>query len=601
MPQRSFAAFINAALAGGAMLALPSSPASAFPRPAAIAETFDASARIEEVDWRFGGGGGFRGGGFRGGGFRGAGFRDGGSREGGLRDGGLREGGYRDGGWHRPVSGSPGLESGSHDPESGWRRPGSGWRHPGCGWGAPRWDAAGCYAEGPPVRQLAIGPPPEVVPPLRNFVARPLTPPIAPTRTAFAHAPPPTTIPPAGTTGAHGLPPTPKVVPPPPNVAALAFPPPLGETRFRRGEILVAIRGAPPKANIDSILQRHRLQEAEFAQIDLLGTSWRLWRITDARDVTSVVRELGAETSLASVQPNYVYSMQQDQGAPPAEPAQMAGPQYALAKLRVDATRAFVTGDKVLVAVIDTAVEETHPELAGAIEDRFDALGGATITRAHGTSMVGAIAARGMIQGVAPKVRILSARACDGAGEPECTTFAVVKAVDWAWKAHARIVNMSIAGPKDPALHDVLAAAFGQGMVLVSAAGNAGRESKPLYPAADENVVAVTATTPDDKHYEKANVGRYIAVAAPGVEVLLPTPHGNYDFISGTSVSSALVSGVAALLLERRPNIAPGEMRKLLTSTAKPLGAADEAVEFGSGLVDAERALSQAGLSHFAY
>jgi subtilisin family serine protease len=140
----------------------------------------------------------------------------------------------------------------------------------------------------------------------------------------------------------------------------------------------------------------------------------------------------------------------------------------------------------------------------------------------------------------------------------------------------------------------ILTAAFAKGLVLIGAAGNAGHASPPLYPAADAEVIAATAIDAEDKLYEKANTGSYIAVAAPGVDVLLPTPGGNYDLQSGTSVSAALVSGVAALVLERRPKLAPGELRKVLTSTAKPLGSPDQRTEFGAGLVDVGRALAQA-------
>jgi subtilisin family serine protease len=389
--------------------------------------------------------------------------------------------------------------------------------------------------------------------------------------------------------------------PPTPPVAALAqaFPPPAGETRFRRGEVLVAVRGTTSKANVDAILRQHHLQEAEVVQAGRVGTTWRLWRIPDVRDVARVVRELGAESDLAAVQPNYVYTMVGNESpAAPTLPAATALPQqqYSLEKLHVDATRALATGKTVLVAVIDTAIDENHPDLAGAVEDRFDAIGGAVVSRTHGTSIAGAIGARGAIEGVAPKARILSARACDGE-TPQCTTLSVVKAIDWAWKSHARVVNMSFAGPQDPAVHGILAAVFKDGVLFVGAAGNSGRNSPPLYPAADEAVLAVTATDANDKPYEKANVGNYIAIAAPGVDVLLPTPHGKYDFESGTSISAALVSGVAALVLERRPNMPPSEMRKLLTDTAKSLSTGDRGTELGFGLVDAQHALSQAGSS----
>jgi subtilisin family serine protease len=169
----------------------------------------------------------------------------------------------------------------------------------------------------------------------------------------------------------------------------------------------------------------------------------------------------------------------------------------------------------------------------------------------------------------------------------------LLKAIDWAAREQAKVVNMSFAGPPDPTLRDIVAAAVGKGLTLVAAAGNAGPQSPPLYPAADEGVIAVTATDADDRRYEKANVGRYIAVAAPGVDVLLPAPQGSYALETGTSVSAALVTGVAALLVALRPQAAPAEVRNLLVATATPLGRGRE-YEFGAGLVDARRAADAA-------
>ena len=83
---------------------------------------------------------------------------------------------------------------------------------------------------------------------------------------------------------------------------------------------------------------------------------------------------------------------------------------------------------------------------------------------------------------------------------------------------------MSFAGPHDPELERRLADARKRGVILIAAAGNAGPKSKPLYPAADRNVIAVTATDADDRLFAEANRGGHIAVAAPGVDILLPAP-----------------------------------------------------------------------------
>jgi subtilisin family serine protease len=170
---------------------------------------------------------------------------------------------------------------------------------------------------------------------------------------------------------------------------------------------------------------------------------------------------------------------------------------------------------------------------------------------------------------------------------------AIVKGVDWGVENRARVINMSFAGPADPLMRRELGAADRKGVALVAAAGNAGPKSPPLYPGADDGVIAVTATDADDRLYAGANRGAYIAIAAPGVDVLLPTADGGYGLETGTSVSAALVSGVAALVLERRPDLKPQALRKALLGTAKPMSAAGRDNDFGAGLVDAARAVAQ--------
>ena len=102
-----------------------------------------------------------------------------------------------------------------------------------------------------------------------------------------------------------------------------------------------------------------------------------------------------------------------------------------------------------------------------------------------------------------------------------------------------------------------LADARARGIILVAAAGNAGPNSPPLFPAADPNVIAVTATDEDDRIFRAANRGNHIAVAAPGVDLWLPTLDGDYRMTSGTSFAAAEVSGVIALMLERNPSLTP--------------------------------------------
>jgi subtilisin family serine protease len=97
--------------------------------------------------------------------------------------------------------------------------------------------------------------------------------------------------------------------------------------------------------------------------------------------------------------------------------------------------------------------------------------------------------------------------------------------------------------------------------------------------------MAVTATDENDRLFNGANQGKYVTVAAPGVDILVPAPDGGVQFTTGTSVATANVSGVAALLLAQKPSLKPEEVRAILVTTAKHLGSGGINSQFGAGLL----------------
>ena len=297
------------------------------------------------------------------------------------------------------------------------------------------------------------------------------------------------------------------------------------------------------------------------------------------------------------MQPNYLFALQRDaaktEGAKSeSDKTEGDSAQYELAKLHLPQAHTLAKGDRVLVAVLDSGVDAKHPELAGAIAQTYDTLPGPLTPHKHGTAIAGLIAARGKLTGAAPAARILAIRAFNPTAKgADGTTFNILKGIDWAAANGARVINMSFAGPSDPALHRGLEAAHKKGIVLVAAAGNAGPKSPPLYPAADANVIAVTATDADDKLFAAANRGRHIAIAAPGAQILVAIPDDKYEIASGTSYAAAEVSGIAALMLERDGDLTPDRLRDIMMETAKDLGPKGRDIMFGAGLADAYGAL----------
>lgn len=363
--------------------------------------------------------------------------------------------------------------------------------------------------------------------------------------------------------------------------------PPVNERRYVPDEVVIELANTISAQALDAFQRRSRLIQVERQTSQLTGTTLYRWRIPDRRSVPAMIRALETDTIVVTAQPNYLVRLQQAESKTEGDPAQ-----YELAKLHLPQAHALAKGDNVLVAVIDSGVDASHPDLAGAVAQTYDALDTPTAPHKHGTAIAGLVAAHGKLMGSAPGARILAIRAFDPAGKTaEGSTFGILKSLDWAAANGARVINMSFAGPADPAIHRSLEAAHKKGIVLIAAAGNAGAKSPPLYPAADPNVIAVTATDADDKLFEPSNRGSHIAVAAPGAQIMVAIPDGGYEVSSGTSYAAAEVAGIVALMLERKGDLTPDQVRAILQSTAKDLGPKGRDIMFGAGLADAYGAL----------
>ena len=354
-------------------------------------------------------------------------------------------------------------------------------------------------------------------------------------------------------------------------------------------EFVAEIDGSLSDAQADALARRHGLVRLQSQSFPLLGATVGLFRITDRRPVEKVRREFARDASVRSVQLNFRYFLQQQKAAPAGGDAV----QYALAKLRLPQAHTMASGANVTIAVIDSGIDVVHPELLNSVADNFDALGSKEGPHVHGTGIAGAIVSHARLMGSAPQARILGIRAFGTAANgAESTTFVILKALNYAVLHGAQIINMSFAGPKDPLIERGIGATAARGVVMVAASGNAGVKSPPLYPAANRNVIAVTATDARDRLFAASNRGGHIAVAAPGVDIFLPAPDEKYQVTSGTSFSAAYVSGLAALMLERNPALKPGEVRAILMRTARDLGNPGQDDHFGAGAADAFAAVS---------
>jgi hypothetical protein len=221
--------------------------------------------------------------------------------------------------------------------------------------------------------------------------------------------------------GGGGPPPLVAKIPPPPppnntvtsNVArgggTSGGMPPRGERRFVPNEVITTFTaGATPQA-IEELARRHNVTQLETINLPLLGTTVYRWRINGQRPVGDLVGSIEDERIVASVQPNYLFTLQEDAAKMPATGSSYAD-QYVLGKLEVEQAHRVATGKAVTVALIDSEIDNKNPNLDGAIVKNFDALGGDDKPHQHGTAMAGAIAAHGKLIGIAPAAQLGRAR-----------------------------------------------------------------------------------------------------------------------------------------------------------------------------------------------
>jgi subtilisin family serine protease len=254
-------------------------------------------------------------------------------------------------------------------------------------------------------------------------------------------------------------------------------------------------------------------------------------------------------------------------------------------------------GQGVRVAVLDTGIDENHPDLKDAILDVRDFTGsrsGPADKQGHGTHVAGTIGARrnelGVV-GVAPGCDLLIAKVLgdDGTGQLDW----VAEGLGWAHDQGARIASMSLGSPYDSRLLMKLARMCSEaGMLLICAAGNDGVPNSVGVPARYRETIGVAAVDGNKRLATFSSRGAQVDIAAPGVDILSCWPRGGYASLSGTSMATPFVSGVAALMLGAGRDVANVDvLRESLRLTADDSGPAGHDHGFGWGLIDPEEML----------
>jgi subtilisin family serine protease len=232
----------------------------------------------------------------------------------------------------------------------------------------------------------------------------------------------------------------------------------------------------------------------------------------------------------------------------------------------------------ITIAVVDTGVDGSHPDLAGKLVTGYDvATGNAPTSDAgwHGTAVASIAAGTSDdslgLASYCSQCTVMPVRALDEDGHGSDENIA--RGVRWAVDHGARVVNLSLEGPaEDPALPSAIRYALRHRVVVVAAAGNDGSADR-TYPAAEALVIGVAATNPAGRLYPWSNRGRWVTVAAPGIN-MSAVPGGGLFRFQGTSSAAAVVSGVAGMCLTAAPSLTPALVRRALVAGAAPIAGA---------------------------
>ena len=351
-----------------------------------------------------------------------------------------------------------------------------------------------------------------------------------------------------------------------------------------RGYATASVYGvsARSRAITRSLERDYRLREISAWPIESLRVNCIVMRLPALTPRSGLIARLGRDSRVESVQPLNQFTTEGDSrpsggsDTPSSHPDR--GPylplQLNLRELDVPQAHRLSEGAAVRIAIIDTGIDYQHPDLRGRIIARRDFVDGdnGDFTRdRHGTEVAGVIAATsdgGLgVLGVAPKSRLISLKACwplpRNAAEAACNSFTLAQALQAAITARADIVNLSLAGPADPLLERLIRYGMRQGIIYVGAVPPVRGRLSDTFPTDIPGVLGVQSA-------EDA-AGRSQHLLAPGHGILTLVPGGHYDFASGSSLATAEVTGIVALLLADGRRLPQARVEQILTRSSRQL------------------------------
>jgi subtilisin family serine protease len=307
----------------------------------------------------------------------------------------------------------------------------------------------------------------------------------------------------------------------------------------------------------EAIARTHRLQLITNWPMPAIGVECYLMRVLPGTEVAAAIEAVSRDPRAEWAQP-----LQHFAGQSYNDPLYAQQPTAGAWQLH--ALHAAATGRDVLIAQIDSGADAEHPDLRGKVRETVNAADTSFRAEGHGTAVAGILVAhagnRIGIAGVAPGASLVAVRACweREPGAARCDSLALAKGVQIALDRGARVINLSVSGPPDRLLRELLNAAIARGVIVVAAVD--AKAADGGFPASSRGVIAVI----DLDGALRTAPSRHAPLAAPAMDVPTTSPGARWQVVSGASFATAEVSGMVALLLELLPTARAGRIDALL-------------------------------------
>ena len=354
------------------------------------------------------------------------------------------------------------------------------------------------------------------------------------------------------------------------------------------GEVCVINENETDVEKLDVFANSQGYTKKKRRVLDGLGFIMSIFNVPQGQTVQEGISALRTKFPSQIIDANHHYTLQE---TPSIQTTSLDHQRYAHQLVGWDERAMQCITGHLRIGMIDTAIDTSNPFLRyqWIHTETFLSRKTPKAPRHHGTAVATLLVGKtpSTNTGLLPQARLFVGEAFrqKQAGRVEATTWSVVRALDWLIQEKVQVINLSLGGPSNALLTYAIDTTLQHQIAIVAAAGNTGPHGQPIFPAAHKGVIAVTALDAKLHTYRHANHGSYIAFAAPGVDIWIPSGDETGSFQSGTSFATPFVATALALLTQANPQWSPLQVVQHLADQALDLGSNGRDEVFGWGLI----------------